>query len=412
MHDNLRVCDHIWLNARIASMDPAVDREYGYLENYALGTKAGFIHALVPMSEAVELNSSVSCTDLHQQWVTPGLIDPHTHLVFAGNRANEFEQRLQGVDYQTIAQQGGGIQATVRATRELCEAELYELAKQRLQSWLSEGVTTIEIKSGYGLTLADELKQLRVARQLARTLPVRVKTTLLAAHALPPEYQHDADAYIDFVCHTILPAAVNQGLVDAVDVFCETVGFSKAQSQRVLLTAEQLGLSLKIHAEQLSNQQGAAMAASLGALSADHLEYLDEGGVKAMQAAGTVAVLLPGAFYFLREKQLPPIELLRQYQVPIALASDFNPGTSPLASLRLMLNMACTLFRLTPAEALAGVTRHAAQALGIADECGMIKVGMKADFCCWDIDHPAELAYMVGTHSLRSRVLGGQDVSA
>ncbi|MGI0117235.1 imidazolonepropionase [Zooshikella sp. RANM57] len=412
MHNNLRECDHIWLNARIASMDPAVDKEYGYLENYALGTKDGLIHTLVPMSEVSEFSASIPSTDLHHQWVTPGLIDPHTHLVFAGNRANEFEQRLQGVDYQAIAKQGGGIQATVKATRELCEAELYELAKQRLQSWLQEGVTTIEIKSGYGLTLADELKQLRVARQLAKELPIRVKTTLLAAHALPPEYQHDADAYIDFVCNTIIPAAVNQGLVDAVDVFCETVGFSTEQSQRVLLTAEQFGLSVKIHAEQLSNQQGAAMAASLGALSADHLEYLDEEGVKAMQAARTVAVLLPGAFYFLREKQLPPVELLRQYQVPIALASDFNPGTSPLASLRLMLNMACTLFRLTPAEALAGVTRHAAQALGIANECGMIKVGMKADFCCWGIDHPAELAYMVGTYPLRSRILGGQVVSA
>ncbi|TXH92026.1 MAG: imidazolonepropionase, partial [Pseudomonas sp.] len=339
--------------------------------------------------------------------MTPGLVDCHTHLVYAGDRAGEFEQRLEGVSYEEIARAGGGILSSVRATRAASEDELIAASLTRLDALLADGVTTLEIKSGYGLTLADELKMLRVARRLGELRPVRVMTTLLGAHALPPEYAGRADDYVRLVCEQMIPAAAREGLADAVDVFCEGIGFSPAQCERIFQAAQEHGLAIKAHAEQLSNLGGSALAARYGALSADHVEYLDEAGVRAMAEAGTVAVLLPGAFQVLRETQLPPIELLRQYGVPMAVASDANPGTSPICLPTLMAHLACTLFRLTPREALAGMTTHAARALG-RPELGRIGVGAPADLCLWDIRQPAELAYAVQAGRLRQRIFCGE----
>jgi imidazolonepropionase len=343
--------------------------------------------------------------------LTPGLVDCHTHLVYAGNRAGEFEQRLEGVSYEEIARAGGGILSTVRATRAASEDELIAASLPRLDALLADGVTTVEIKSGYGLTLADELKMLRVARRLGQLRPVRVLTTLLGAHALPPEYSGRADDYVSLVCEQMIPAAAAEGLADAVDVFCEGIGFSPAQCARIFQAARAHGLALKAHAEQLSNLGGSALAAHYGALSADHIEYLDEAGVRAMAAAGTVAVLLPGAFHVLRETQLPPIELLRRYGVPMAVASDANPGTSPICMPSLHLNLACSLFRLTPREALSGMTAQAARALGRPD-LGRIEVGSPADLCLWDVQSPAELAYAVQAGRLRQRIFNGELVHA
>ncbi|MEO4049202.1 imidazolonepropionase [Pseudomonas sp. CAU 1711] len=338
--------------------------------------------------------------------MTPGLVDCHTHLVYAGDRAHEFEQRLEGVSYEQIAKAGGGILSSVRATRAASEDELIAASLPRLDALLADGVTTLEIKSGYGLTLVDELKMLRVARRLGELRPVRVTTTLLGAHALPPEYAGRADDYVSLVCDEMIPAAAEARLADAVDVFCEGIGFSPAQCERIFQAAKAHGLAIKAHAEQLSNLGGSALAAKYGALSADHIEYLDEAGVRAMAEAGSVAVLLPGAFHVLRETQLPPIELLRQYQVPMAVASDANPGTSPICMPSLMANLACTLFRLTPREALSGMTAHAARALG-RPELGRIAVGAPADLCLWDIRQPAELAYAVQAGRLRQRIFNG-----
>lgn len=338
--------------------------------------------------------------------MTPGLVDCHTHLVYAGDRAGEFEQRLEGVSYEEIARAGGGIISSVRATRTASEDDLIAASLPRLDALLADGVTTLEIKSGYGLTVADELKMLRVASRLGELRPVRVVTTLLGAHALPPEYAGRADDYVSLVCDEMIPAAVREGLADAVDVFCEGIGFSPAQCERIYQAAKAHGLAIKAHAEQLSNLGGSALAARYGALSADHIEYLDEAGVRAMAEAGTVAVLLPGAFHVLRETQLPPIELLRQYGVPMAVASDANPGTSPICMPTLMANLACTLLRLTPREALAGMTAHGARALGLP-ELGRIAVGAPADLCLWDIRQPAELAYAVQAGRLRQRVFNG-----
>ena len=338
--------------------------------------------------------------------MTPGLVDCHTHLVYAGNRAGEFEQRLEGVSYAEIAKAGGGILSTVRATRAASEDELLAQSLPRLQALLDDGITTLEIKSGYGLTVEDELKMLRVARRLGELLPLRITTTLLGAHALPPEYAGDSDGYIALVCNEMIPAAVAEGLADAVDVFCENIAFSPAQCELVFQAAQRHGLPIKVHAEQLSNQGASALAARYQGLSADHVEFLDEAGVKAMAAAGTVATLLPGAFYTLRETQLPPIALLRQHNVPMALASDANPGTSPICFPTLTLNQACTLFRLTPREALAGMTAHAARALGRPD-LGRIAVGAPADLCLWDVQQPAELAYAVQPGRLRQRIFNG-----
>ncbi|MFJ5380955.1 imidazolonepropionase [Cupriavidus sp. CER94] len=341
-------------------------------------------------------------------WITPGLIDCHTHLVYGGQRADEFAMRLAGASYEDIARAGGGIVSTVRATREADEATLFAQAAVRLEALLAEGVTTIEIKSGYGLSLDAERKQLRVARQLGAAYGVTVYTTFLGAHALPPEYAGRADDYIDLVCHTMLPALAEEKLVDAVDAFCEGIGFSPDQTARVFAAAARHGLPVKLHAEQLSNLGGAALAARHRALSADHLEHLDEAGVMAMAEAGTVAVLLPGAYYFLRDTHLPPLALLRQHGVPIAISTDHNPGTSPTTSLLLMMNMACTLFRMTVPEALAGVTTHAARALGAADRHGRLAPGRAADFALWRVASPAELAYWFGRNPCAGVVRQGK----
>jgi imidazolonepropionase len=348
--------------------------------------------------------------DLGGAWVTPGLVDCHTHLVYGGQRADEFAQRLAGVSYEEIAKQGGGIVSTVRATRAADEASLFNQSAARLEPMLAEGVTAIEIKSGYGLDLDSERKMLRVARQLGERYPVTVYTTFLGAHALPPEFAGRADDYIDEVCERMLPALADEGLVDAVDVFCERIGFSLEQSERVFNAAARRGLPVKMHAEQLSNSGGTALAARHRALSADHIEFLDEAGVAAMKEAGTVAVLLPGAFYFIRETQLPPLDLLRRYEVPIAISTDSNPGTSPATSLLLMMNMATTLFRMTVPEVLQGVTRHAAQALGKADTHGTLAVGRAADFAVWSVQSLAELAYWIGRPLCERVVRNGETV--
>ena len=346
--------------------------------------------------------------DCAGRWITPGLIDCHTHLIHAGNRAHEFELRLAGASYEEIARAGGGIVSTMKATRAASEGELVAAALPRLDALIAEGVTTIEIKSGYGLTLDDELKMLRAARQLGEVRGVTVKTSLLAAHALPPEFAGNPDGYIDHVCDAIIPAAAQAGLADAVDGFCETIGFTPAQIERVFQAARANGLPVKLHAEQLSNCNGAALAARYEALSADHLEHLDAAGVAAMAAAGTVAVLLPGAYYFTRETLPPPIAKLRAAGVPMALATDCNPGTSPLTSLLLAMNMGATLFRLTVDECLTGITREAARALGMLDQVGTLEAGKFCDLAIWDIERPAELVYRIGANPLHQRIWRGQ----
>ena len=339
--------------------------------------------------------------------LTPGLIDCHTHLVYAGDRAIEFEMRLQGASYEAIARAGGGILSTVRHTREANAADLQAQSARRLKGLMRHGVTTVEIKSGYGLSQKAELKSLKVARALAEQFPIDVRTTLLAAHALPPEFAGRADEYVDEIVQHILPEAARLKLADAVDAFCENIGFTPAQTRRVFEAARAHGLPVKLHAEQLSNLGGAALAAEFGALSADHLEHIDADGVRAMAQSGTVAVMLPGAYYFLRDTHLPPVALFREHRVPMAVATDCNPGTSPSTHLPLMMNMACTLFRMTPAEALLGVTRVAAQALGLQDDRGSIELGKRADLCLWDVDHPAELSYAIGSSPLRTRIHHG-----
>lgn len=401
----------VWLDINIATMQGG-SGDYGIIEDGAIGVKDQEIVWIGRRSELPSFDPLT--TPVHKgfgAWVTPGLIDCHTHLVFGGSRAQEFEQRLQGVSYQEIARHGGGILSTVRHTRAADEQSLFVGAKQRLNALFAEGVTTVEIKSGYGLDTETERKILHVARFLGEQHPVNVVTTFLGAHALPPEYQDDADAYIDLVCEQMLPQLATEGLVDAVDVFCEGIGFSLDQTERVFAKAASLGLPVKVHAEQLSNLGGSQLCGRYAGLSADHLEYLDEAGVKAMKEAGSVAVLLPGAFYFLRETQYPPIDLLKQYEVPIAIASDTNPGSSPLCSIRLMLNMACTLFRLTPAEALSGVTQQASLALGLTDR-GVLAVGKRADMVLWGIDHPAELAYQFGVNPIQQVVIAGKIVKS
>ena len=402
--------DAIWLNGRLATMT-ADGAPYGALDDAAIAAEGGRIAWLGRRGELAGEPRTLARAvhDLGGRWLTPGLIDCHTHLVYGGNRAREFAQRLEGVSYAEIARAGGGIVSTVAATREADDETLFASARRRLSALLAEGVTTVEIKSGYGLNLETELKQLRVARRLGAEMPVSVRTTFLGAHALPPEYAGRADDYIDAVV-AMLPEVKASGLADAVDAFCEGIGFTPAQTARVFAAAAEQGLPVKLHADQLSDLGGAALAAEHGALSADHLEYTGDAGVAAMAAAGTVAVLLPGAFYFLRETKLPPIAALREAGVPIAIATDCNPGSAPATSLLLMLNMACTLFRLTPEEALAGVTRHAARALGSSEQCGTLEVGKAADFAIWDIDDPAELAYRIGFNPLASTVRAGAAV--
>ncbi len=398
------ICDRIWRNARLATM---AGTDLGLIEDGMVAARDGRILYAGAKAGAPALDAP-DIIDCAGRWITPGLIDCHTHLVHAGNRAHEFELRLAGASYEEIARAGGGIISTVKATRAASEAELTASALPRLDALIGEGATTIEVKSGYGLNLANEIKMLRAARALERARPVSVRTTFLGAHALPSEYADNPDGYVELVCNTMLPAIAKAGLADAVDAFCETIGFSTAQVDRIFTAAKAHGLPVKLHAEQLSNSNSAALAAHYGALSADHLEYLDEPGVTAMAKAGTVAVLLPGAFYFVRETQLPPIAGLRRAGVPIAIATDCNPGSSPLTSLLLTMNMGATLFRLTVDECLAGVTREAARALGLLGETGTLEAGKACDLAIWDIERPAELVYRIGANPLHARVWRGQ----
>jgi imidazolonepropionase len=384
---------------------------YGEILDAALAITDGKIVWLGKVDNLPDYNKNeIEVIDGQGKWLTPGLIDCHTHLVYGGNRANEFEMRLQGKSYQEIALAGGGIASTVKATRVATEAELLASALPRLTALHQQGVTTVEIKSGYGLDLINEVKMLKVAGKLAEILPVTVKRTFLGAHALPIEYKGDADGYINLVCDEMLPVIAQQKLANSVDVFCENIGFNLEQTERVFIAAKAHELTIKVHAEQLSDLGGTELAAKYQALSSDHVEFLSEQGIKSMSAAGMTAVLLPGAFYFLRERQLPPIELLRQYGVPMAIATDVNPGTSPICSIQLMLNMACTLFKLTPSEALAGVTCNAAKALGLSTTKGKLAVGFDADIALWNITQPAELCYQFGVNPLSALVQNGKQV--
>jgi imidazolonepropionase len=392
-------------NAKFATMVSG-GLSYGLIEKGAVAISDGLIQWVGPEKELPVEFAGLQEKDLGGRLVTPALIDCHTHLVYGGSRATEFELRLKGASYEEISRSGGGILSTVTATRNASEEELFAQSLPRFDALLAEGVRTVEIKSGYGLDLETEIKMLRVARQLGKERNIRVKTSFLGAHAIPPEFAGKAEAYIDFVCEEVLPAVHEEKLADAVDGFCENIAFSPKQISMVFEKATSLGLPVKLHAEQLSNYGGAALAAKYGALSADHLEYLDEAGILAMAKSGTVAVVLPGAFYTLRETQLPPLNSLRKAGVPISIATDCNPGSSPLTSLLLCMNMACTLFRMTPEEALCGVTREAAQALGIGPEVGTIEVGKKAEFAVWNVEQPAELAYRIGCNPLEEMVLG------
>ena len=400
--------DVIWRNVRLATMDPERNTPYGLVEGHALIVRQGKIRDIVPESSLYLTHDNTF--DMQGRLITPGLIDCHTHLVFGGNRAGEWEQRLNGVSYQQISAQGGGINATVSATRSASDEQLLHLAHQRMEQLIKEGVTLLEIKSGYGLDLQTEEKILRVAAALAAENIIEISPTLLAAHATPAEYRDDPDGYITLVCETILPQLWEQGLFETVDLVCESVGFSLAQSERVFQAAQALGIPIKGHVEQLSLLGGAQLVSRYHGLSADHIEYLDEAGVAAMSQGGTVGVLLPGAFYFLKEQQRPPVALLRQYQVPMAVATDFNPGTSPFISLHWAMNMACVQFGLTPEEAWAGVTRHAARALGRHATHGQLKAGFVADFVVWDATLPVEILYEPGRNPLYQRVFKGQIV--
>jgi imidazolonepropionase len=398
--------DRLWTNARLATIAAGAPG-LGIVEDGVIAARDGRIVYAGPAADCPTFDAAAQ-TDCGGRWITPGLIDPHTHLVHAGNRAQEFELRLAGASYEDIARAGGGIVSTMTATRAADEAALVASALPRLDALIAEGTTTVEVKSGYGLSLADELKMLRAARALGERRQVRIVTTFLGAHALPPEFAGDADRYIDAVCDEMIPAVAAEGLADAVDAFCDGIGFSAEQTARVFAAAKAHGLPVKLHAEQLSNLHSAALAAAHGALSADHLEHLDDDGIAAMARAGTVATLLPGAYYFTRETKLPPVAALRAANVPIALATDCNPGTSPLTSLLLTMNMAATLFRMTVDECLAGVTREAARALGLASEIGTLEAGKSCDLAIWDIDQPAELVYRMGFNPLHARVWRGQ----
>jgi imidazolonepropionase len=402
----MTVADRVWHRCRLATLSPRREG-LGIVEDGMIAARDGIIVYAGPKADAPGNLDAAERTDCEGRWITPGLVDCHTHLVYGGNRAEEFELRLAGASYEEIARRGGGIVSTVKATRAASEDELVLGAQRRLDALIAEGVTSIEIKSGYGLELATERRQLRAARQLAHDNPITVRTSFLGAHALPPERAGDSETYIAEVCEMIRPLAA-EGLVDTVDAFCETIAFSVEETAQVFTRARECNLPVKLHADQLSNLGGAALAARFGALSADHLEYADETGVAAMARAGTVAVVLPGAYYFLREKQAPPIELMRKHRVPIALATDSNPGSSPLTSLLLTMNMGATLFRLTVDECIAAATREAARALGLFGETGSLEAGKRCDLAIWDIERPAELVYRIGFNPLHARVWRGR----
>jgi len=400
----------LWRHARLATL--AGSTPWGWIERGALlvdGDRIAWVGAEADLPADVAARATAE-HDLGGALVTPGLIDCHTHLVYAGQRAREFELRLEGASYEAIARGGGGIRSTVAATRAASDEALFAAALSRARTLMAEGVTTVEIKSGYGLSLHDERRCLATARRLGRALDLTVRTTCLAAHTLPPEFDGRADDYVDAVCGW-LPVLQAEGLVDAVDAFCDRIAFTNAQTRRVFAAARALGLPVKLHAEQLSDQRGAELASEFGALSCDHLEHLSDAGARAMGAAGTTAVLLPGAFYFLRETKLPPVAALREHRVPIALATDHNPGSSPTLSLLLMIGMGCTYFRLTPEEAVRGVTVNAARALGLADR-GTLEAGRRADFAVWDLEHPNELAYWFGRNPCRRVVAAGRERAA
>ena len=393
---------HLLTNATVATMAPG--KPYGLIEKGAVAISDGKITYAGPADKAP---AAATLEDCAGRLITPGLIDCHTHLVFGGNRAREFDMRLNGKSYEEIARAGGGILSTVKATRAASEDDLVASALPRLDALIAEGVTTVEIKSGYGLDTKNEIKMLRAAKRLEAERKVKVAKTFLGAHALPPEFADRADDYIDHICNEMLPAAKAESLVDAVDGFCEGIGFSPVQIERVFKTAQSLNIPIKLHAEQLSDLGGAKLAARYDALSADHLEYLAPADVGALASNGTVATMLPGAFYYLRETKLPPIDALRETGVPMAVATDCNPGSSPMTSLLLAMNMSCTLFGLTPEEALAGVTRNAAKALGLDDRCGVIAAGKAADLAIWDVTDPSELSYFIGHNPLYKRIFEG-----
>jgi imidazolonepropionase len=399
-------CNQLWHNARLLTLAPGLSG-LGRVEKGVVAVEGATILYAGPVEDAPALQAAERI-DCDGRWITPGLIDCHTHLVFAGNRAREFELRLAGASYEEIARAGGGILSTVEATRRASEDELVASALPRLDAILAEGAATVEIKSGYGLTLEDERKQLRAARRLACERDVEIVTTFLGAHALPPEAEANKDGYIDQLCREWIPAIAREGLADAVDAFCESIAFSPEQVARVFETATAHGIRIKLHADQLSNLSGAALAARFDGLSADHLEWTNEDGIAALARAHTTAVLLPGAFYFLREARLPPVQLLRKHSVPIAIATDCNPGTSPLTSLLLTMNFAATLFRLTVEECIAGVTREAARALGRLDRIGTLESGKQCDLAIWNIEEPAELVYRIGFNPLHARVRAGK----
>ncbi|TCV94723.1 imidazolonepropionase [Luteibacter rhizovicinus] len=400
--------DQLLLDVNLATMTDN-GRPYGAIEHAAIGWRDGLIVHVGPMSELSGDPHALAhrVDSMPGAWITPGLVDCHTHLVFGGDRATEFEQRLEGVSYEEIARKGGGIVSSVRATRMADEDELLAQSLPRARALVADGVTTLEIKSGYGLEPDAERRMLRVARRIGRELGITVRTSFLGLHALPPEYRERRDDYVGLVCETMLPALADEELVDAVDAFCETIGFTHAETQRLFERARDLGLPVKLHAEQLSDLGGAALVASFEGLSADHLEWASEDGVRAMAAAGTVAVMLPGAYYALRDTRPPPIERFRQHGVPMAVATDLNPGTSPLLSLRLAMSMACTLFRMTPEEALRGATVHAARALGL-DDRGQLASGLRADLTVWNVGHPAELSYWIGGNLRRDSWVAGE----
>ncbi len=395
--------DELIEHCRVATM---IGGRWGAIDDATIAIRGTRIAWVGPRAHAPRF-AAATVFDAGNDWITPGLVDCHTHLVYAGNRAREFEMRLSGATYEEIARAGGGIASTVRATRAASDDALGQASARRLARMIDEGVTTVEIKSGYGLDTGTETKLLRVARALGERMPVRTVTTLLAAHAVPPEYAGRADDYVALVCGEIVPAAARERLADAVDAFCESIAFTPAQCERVFDAARAAGLPVKLHADQLSDGGGAALAARHRAISADHLEHTSADGVRALAAAGTVAVLLPGAYYFLRETHAPPVQALRDAGVPIALATDCNPGSSPLVSPLLAMNLACTLFRLTPEEALAGFTAHAARALQRGRECGSVEAGKLADLCLWQVERPAELAYAMGANPLRERWFNG-----